>query len=72
MVPLRGATSGTIDNRQRTIFAWGRVDYFDIFGDPQHFEFRFRSGDSIRAHDGTVMRTVGWRMDAEDQGNSAT
>jgi hypothetical protein len=56
----------------RTIFAWGRVDYLDVFDKPQHLELRFRSADPIRAHDGTVMRTVGWRMDAEDQGNTAT
>jgi hypothetical protein len=34
--------------------------------------FRFRSADAIRMHNGTVMTTVGWRMDAEDEGNDAT
>ncbi len=56
----------------RTIFACGRVDYLDVFDKPQHLEFRFRSGDAIRQHDGTVMQTVGWKMDPEDEGNTAT
>jgi hypothetical protein len=56
----------------RTIFAWGRVDYEDVFDKPQHLEFRFRSGEAIRQHNGTNMQTVGWKMDAEDDGNTAT
>jgi hypothetical protein len=63
---------GTIDIGQRIIFVWGRVDYFDIFGDPQHLEFRFRSADAVRVHDNTVMQTVGWIMNPTKQGNSAT
>jgi hypothetical protein len=44
----------------------------DAFGREQHMMFRFRSGEPIREHNGTVMQTVGWHMTAEDQGNSAT
>jgi hypothetical protein len=69
-----GGSSGisTIESGQRRIFTWGRVDYEDVFDNPQHLEFRFSSADAIRKHDGTVMRTVGFRMDAEDDGNTAT
>jgi hypothetical protein len=61
-----------IEASRRAIFTWGRVNYWDVFGREQHMMFRFRSGEPIRKHDGTVMRTVGWRMTAEDQGNSAS
>lgn len=61
-----------IDTLRRAIFTWGRVNYWDVFGNEQHMMFRFRSGEPIRKHNGTVMQTVGWRMTAEDQGNSAT
>lgn len=57
---------------QKVIFGWGRVDYRDIFDAPQNIEFRFRSGEPIRAYVGDTMRTVGWKMEAEDQGNTAT
>lgn len=63
---------GVIDKRQREIFVWGRVQYFDIFGAPQYIEFRFRNGEPIRAHNGTTMQTVGWILDAEDEGNSTS
>jgi len=66
MIATIGGSSG-----QRFIVVWGKVDYFDFFGFPHYLTFRFRSVDPIRAHDGTVMRTVGWRMDAEDEGNDA-
>jgi hypothetical protein len=69
-IVLGGAAE--IDVNKRFIISWGRVDYFDIIGFPRHLEFRFRSRDAIRAHDGTIMRTVGWRLDAEDQGNTAS
>jgi len=68
-----GAAGGTgfIDTGQRLIIAWGKVDYFDFFGFPHYLTFRFRSTEPVRAHDGTVMRTVGWTMHPEDEGNDA-
>jgi hypothetical protein len=72
-IAIGGASgTGTIDIGQRVIFTWGRVDYLDAFDRPQHFEFRYRSTRSIRRHNGTVMTTVGWEMDPEDQGNTTT
>lgn len=62
----------SIEASRRAIFTWGRVNYWDVFGKEQHVMFRFRSGEPIREHNGTVMQTVGWRMTAEDQGNSAS
>jgi hypothetical protein len=69
-----GGPSGaaTIRNGQRTIFAWGRVDYIDAFGQSQHFEFRYRNGRTVSAHVGGIMSTVGWEMEPEDNGNAAT
>jgi hypothetical protein len=61
---------GTIGS-SRIIFAWGRVDYFDVFGKSHYLEFRFASGDAIREHNGTVMQTVGWKMYPQDAGNAA-
>jgi hypothetical protein len=61
---------GTIGSG-RIIFAWGRVDYLDVFGKSHYLEFRFASGEAIREHDGTVMRTVGWKMYPQDEGNTA-
>jgi hypothetical protein len=68
-----GAAGGTgfIDTGQRFIIAWGKVDYFDFFGFPHYLTFRFRSTEPVRAHDGTIMRTVGWTMHPEDEGNDA-
>jgi hypothetical protein len=71
-IAIGGASGISTIGTGRTILAWGRVDYEDVFDKPQHLEFRFRSSDPVRQHDGTVMRTVGWRMDAEDEGNSST
>jgi hypothetical protein len=62
----------SIQAARRAIFTWGRVNYWDVFGREQHMMFRFRSGEPIREHNGTVMETIGWHMTAEDQGNSAT
>jgi hypothetical protein len=71
-IAIGGASgTGTIGT-QRIIFGWGRVDYVDIFDVPQHITFRFRSGDAVRAHVGDAMRTIGWTMEPEDEGNSAT
>jgi hypothetical protein len=55
----------------RIIFAWGRVDYLDAFGKSHYLEFRFASGEAIQEHDGTVTRTVGWKMYPQDEGNAA-
>jgi hypothetical protein len=64
-----GGASGTADiGTNRIIFARGRVDYIDVFDKPQHLEFRYRNADRL-FHNGHL---VGWRMDAEDEGNSAT
>jgi hypothetical protein len=57
----------------RTIFVWGRIDYEDVFDKPQRLEFRFSSADPIRRSDGGMtMHIIGWRMDHEDEGNTAT
>jgi hypothetical protein len=56
---------------QRFVVVWGKVDYFDFFGFPRYLTFRFRSTDPIRERVGDTMRTVGWRLDAEDEGNDA-
>jgi hypothetical protein len=72
-IAIGGASgTGTIRTGERTIFTWGRVDYVDIFGKPQHFEFRYRSGRTVFARVGDITRPVGWEMDPEDQGNTAT
>jgi hypothetical protein len=63
-----------IEASRQAIFTWGRINYWDVFGREQHVMFRFRSGDPIRKQTGTTthIQTVGWRMNPEDQGNSAT
>jgi hypothetical protein len=72
-IAVGGASgTGSIDVGQRLLFVWGSVEYFDIFDEPRTLEFRSRSGDPIRAHDGTVMRTVGWALDSEAEGNRTT
>ena len=69
-----GGASGTtsIEVGQRTIFVWGRIDYEDVFDKPQHLPFRFRNGEAIRKQVGDAMKTVGFRMEPCDEGNSAT
>jgi hypothetical protein len=71
-VAIGGPSGISTIGSSRIIYAWGRVDYFDAFGKPHYLEFRFASGDAIREHDGTVMRTVGWKMWPTDEGNTAT
>ena len=70
VIGVAGGT-GFIDTGQKFIIAWGKVDYFDFFGFPHYLTFRFRSTEPIRERVGDIMRTVGWRMDAEDEGNDA-
>jgi hypothetical protein len=36
--------TGSIDNGDRTIFAWGWVEYVDAFNDTHRLEFRHRNG----------------------------
>jgi hypothetical protein len=71
-IAIGGSSGVSTIGTGRTIFAWGRVDYEDVFDKPQHLEFRFRSGDVIRQHNGTVMVPIGWKMNPEDYGNTAT
>jgi hypothetical protein len=71
-IAIGGPSGISTIGMQRIVFAWGRVDYLDVFDKPQHIEFRFASGEAIREHDGTVMRTVGWKMYPTDEGNTAT
>lgn len=59
--------------KQRDIYAWGRVDYVDVFDKPQHLLFRFRGSERlIRVHNGTVMMTIGWELDPCQEGNTST
>jgi len=71
-VAIGGPSGANTIGSGRTVFTWGRIDYFDVFDRPHYLEFRFASGEAIRQHDGTVMRTVGWKMYPQDEGNTAT
>jgi hypothetical protein len=67
-----GGPSGIGDiGTRKFIFSWGRVDYLDAFGVDRYFEFRFRNRAPVRAHDGTIVRTVGWQMEIENEGNAS-
>jgi hypothetical protein len=73
-IAIGGASgSRTITSGERAVFAWGRIDYEDVFDIGRYVEFRFRSAEIIRSTDaGGAIHVTGWRMDPEGDGNTAT
>jgi hypothetical protein len=72
-IAIGGPSGAGFIAKQRDIFAWGRVDYVDVFDKPQHLLFRFRSSERLmRVYNGTVMTTVGWELDPCEDGNTST
>jgi len=72
-IAIGGPSGASSVAKQRDIFTWGRVDYFDVFDKPQYLLFRFRSNEQVkRIYNGTVMVTVGWEFDPCEEGNTSS
>jgi hypothetical protein len=66
-----------LQNSDRVIFAWGRIEYRDIYDARQHVDFRFVTREQIVEH---VMagdriideRIAGWALQPTEDGNDAS
>jgi hypothetical protein len=62
-----------LHQKEKVIFVWGRAGYADIFGKPQHIDFRYQNIGVISIlNEKGLPQFAGWAVFPEVNGNDAT